>query len=243
MWSIIPASVVVLPDPVGPVTRTRPRGSIASAASASGSPRSGSGMAPTLTRRKTRPAEPRERKALTRKRPTPGSEYAKSASLVLANSSRRSSRSTSEAMNSVSAAVRTSACSLRSRPSIRTRGGEPTLQCRSDPPNSASARRKGSIDRGGFSPVTEQMSARGSPIFTPRREPTSAGSQPGGGSACRSADLGDDVALLDDVSRGHVHGSDGPGELAEDGDLHLHRLEDHDGRAGLDHVADVDGHA
>ena len=36
-----------------------------------GSPRSSSGMAPTLTRRKTRPAEPRERNALTRKRPTP----------------------------------------------------------------------------------------------------------------------------------------------------------------------------
>ena len=74
MWSIIPASVVVLPDPVGPVTSTRPRGSMASAASASGRPRSCSGIAPTLTRRNTSPAEPRERNALTRNRPTPGSE-------------------------------------------------------------------------------------------------------------------------------------------------------------------------
>ena len=31
MWSIMPASVVVLPEPVGPVTSTRPRGSRASA--------------------------------------------------------------------------------------------------------------------------------------------------------------------------------------------------------------------
>ena len=29
-WSTMPASVVVLPEPVGPVTSTRPRGSIAS---------------------------------------------------------------------------------------------------------------------------------------------------------------------------------------------------------------------
>jgi hypothetical protein len=40
MWSIIPASVVVLPEPVGPVTSTSPRGSIASDASTGGSPRS-----------------------------------------------------------------------------------------------------------------------------------------------------------------------------------------------------------
>ena len=38
MWSIIPARVVVLPEPVGPVTRTRPRGSIASAWTTCGQP-------------------------------------------------------------------------------------------------------------------------------------------------------------------------------------------------------------
>ena len=74
MWSIIPARVVVLPEPVGPVTSTRPRGSMASALSTGGRPSSSSGMAPTLTRRKTMPAEPRERKALTRNRPRPGTE-------------------------------------------------------------------------------------------------------------------------------------------------------------------------
>ena len=58
MWSIIPASVVVLPDPVGPVTSTRPRGSIASGASTGGRPRSSSGIAPTLTRRKHHAGRP-----------------------------------------------------------------------------------------------------------------------------------------------------------------------------------------
>ncbi len=74
MWSTIAASVVVLPEPVGPVTRTRPRGSRASAARAGGMPSSSRDIAPIATRRKTRPTEPRDRKALTRKRPTPGIE-------------------------------------------------------------------------------------------------------------------------------------------------------------------------
>ena len=74
MRSIMPARVVVLPEPVGPVTRTRPRGSSASWPTAGGSPRSSSGMAPTATRRKTMPTVPRLRKALTRNRPTPESE-------------------------------------------------------------------------------------------------------------------------------------------------------------------------
>ena len=74
MWSIIPASVVVFPEPVGPVTSTSPRGSMDSEASTAGRPRSVSGIAPTLTRRKTSPADPRLRKALTRKRPTPDRE-------------------------------------------------------------------------------------------------------------------------------------------------------------------------
>ena len=71
MLSTMPARVVVLPDPVGPVTRTRPRGSSDSGPSTGGRPRSPSGIAPMDTRRNTRPAEPRWRNALTRKRPTP----------------------------------------------------------------------------------------------------------------------------------------------------------------------------
>ena len=73
-WSIMDASVVVLPDPVGPVTSTSPRGSSASRAITGGRPRSSIDSAPSWTRRSTSPTEPRWRNALTRNRPTPGSE-------------------------------------------------------------------------------------------------------------------------------------------------------------------------
>ena len=49
MWSTMPDSVVVLPEPVGPVTSTSPRGSMARLASTGGRPSSPSGVAPTLT--------------------------------------------------------------------------------------------------------------------------------------------------------------------------------------------------
>src|SRR3954469_9072749 len=212
MWSIIPASVVVLPEPVGPVTSTSPRGSMASEARTGGRPRSVSGMAPTLTRRNTRPHEPRERNALTRNRPTPDSEYAKSASLDLWNSSTRSSRSTSLTICAVSAALRSRVCSLRRRPSMRTRGGEPTLQCRSEPPHSTSARRKGSMED-----VTFCSSAYGGSVLT----------RPNG-SVCDhlSGDDSDHVTFLYDVTL--VDGQTGDGAVAfgQHRDLHLHRLED-----------------
>ena len=70
-WSIMPARVVDLPEPVGPVTRTRPRGSVANAETTAGRPRPSSGSAPMATRRNTMPAEPRCRNALTRNRPSP----------------------------------------------------------------------------------------------------------------------------------------------------------------------------
>ena len=146
MWSTIPASVVVLPDPVGPVTSTSPRGSIDRLASTAGSPRSTSGIAPTLTRRNTSPQAPLLRKAFTRNRPIPEMEKAKSASLVRLNCSTRSARMTSVTIRSVSSLVRSRICSLRSVPSIRTRGGEPTLQCRSEPVASTSARSRGSME-------------------------------------------------------------------------------------------------
>ena len=51
MWSTMAARVVVFPDPVGPVTRTRPRISSASRVTDSGSPnsadRGGTGPHPT----------------------------------------------------------------------------------------------------------------------------------------------------------------------------------------------------
>ena len=115
----------------------------------------------------TRPHEPRDRKTLTRNRPTPGEEWAKSASLVLWNSSTRSGRRTSLTKASVSAGVSTGACSLRRRPSIRTRGGDPTLQCRSDPPHSsegAQVRLDGRVGLGGHEQV---IVARGPDLYPP----------------------------------------------------------------------------
>ncbi len=80
MWSIIAASVVVLPDPVGPVTSTRPRWCSVSLRHAGGRPSSSNDGMSLCTRRSTRPTEPRWRMTLTRKRPSPDTEYAKSAS-------------------------------------------------------------------------------------------------------------------------------------------------------------------
>ncbi len=48
----------------------------------------------------------------------------------------------------VSVGSRSRERSLRSRPSMRIRGAEPTLQCRSDPVSSDSARRNGLTDSG-----------------------------------------------------------------------------------------------
>ena len=75
MWSIMPASVVVLPDPVGPVTSTSPRGSSASGAD--------DRRQAELVQRDRADADPAEhqagasradRNALTRNRPTPAME-------------------------------------------------------------------------------------------------------------------------------------------------------------------------
>jgi hypothetical protein len=74
MWSIIAARVVVLPDPVGPVTSTIPRGSSASRVITAGRPSSAADIAPICTRRSTIPTVPRWRNAATRNRPTPDAE-------------------------------------------------------------------------------------------------------------------------------------------------------------------------
>jgi hypothetical protein len=73
-WSIMAARVVVLPEPVGPVTSTRPRGCSARRAIAGARPSSPMDIAPSWARRGTSPTGPRWRKASTRNRPTPGSE-------------------------------------------------------------------------------------------------------------------------------------------------------------------------
>ena len=62
MWSIIAATVVVLPEPAGPDTMTRPSLLLGQAADSAAAGRAiGDGRAPGTTRRTTRPTEPRWR--------------------------------------------------------------------------------------------------------------------------------------------------------------------------------------
>jgi len=66
------ASVVDLPEPVGPVTSTKPRGSIAKFATAGGTPRASSGLMSYGMSRNAAPTESRWRYMFTRKRALPG---------------------------------------------------------------------------------------------------------------------------------------------------------------------------
>ncbi len=72
MWSIMAARVVVLPEPVGPVTSTRPRCSLDSRPTTSGRPSWSKLAADVRTRRKIMATEPRWRNTFTRNRPHPG---------------------------------------------------------------------------------------------------------------------------------------------------------------------------
>ena len=72
--SIIEASVVDLPEPVGPVTSTKPRGFLMKSISTGGRPSvSNAGMSCGIVRM-TAPIDARWKKALTRKRALPGTE-------------------------------------------------------------------------------------------------------------------------------------------------------------------------
>ncbi len=70
--SIIAASVVDLPEPVGPVTSTKPRGLRANSCTIGGRPRSSIEVSPNGIRRNAAPIAPRWKYALTRKRAWPG---------------------------------------------------------------------------------------------------------------------------------------------------------------------------
>ena len=89
--SIMAARVVVLPDPVGPHTRTRPLGLSASSWQTLGSPSSSNEGMTSLTCRSTMAAAPRDRYALTRNRPMPGSVRAQSHSWSATKAARSSS--------------------------------------------------------------------------------------------------------------------------------------------------------
>ena len=70
MCSIMADSVVVLPEPVGPVTRIKPRCSSAICRTASGRPTSANVGPPKLRRRRTMLVDPRWWKTFVRNRPT-----------------------------------------------------------------------------------------------------------------------------------------------------------------------------
>ena len=71
MWSMSAFIVVVLPQPAGPVTSTRPAPFGRDALDTGGSPSWSQAGMPCITRRKTRASEPRWRYTWTRNRPTP----------------------------------------------------------------------------------------------------------------------------------------------------------------------------
>ena len=85
--SIIAASEVVLPEPVGPVTSTMPRGLLHSSSITGGKPSSAKLWTLKGTVRKAPPTAPRCMKRLARKRATPRTPKEKSSSL---SSSKRS---------------------------------------------------------------------------------------------------------------------------------------------------------
>ena len=74
IMSIIDASVVDLPEPVGPVTSTKPRGLRVKSPSTAGSPSASSDSICSGIWRNAALIEPRWKKTLTRKRATPGIE-------------------------------------------------------------------------------------------------------------------------------------------------------------------------
>ena len=88
MRSMIDASVVDFPDPVGPVTSTKPLASRAKSATDAGTPRSSSGLISKGMARMTAPRESRWRKTLTRNRDRPGTVYDRSSSSSFSNVSR-----------------------------------------------------------------------------------------------------------------------------------------------------------
>jgi hypothetical protein len=131
--SIIAASVVLLPDPVGPVTSTRPRGRSESLATIGGRPRSSNVFTVNGICRMTIDTQPRCLKQLPRKRARFWIPNEKSSSLSVSNRFFWFSVSTEYASVSVSFGVRTSSTDeFVMSPSTRSLGRSPATMCRSD---------------------------------------------------------------------------------------------------------------
>ncbi len=142
-WSMIAASVVVFPEPVAPVTSTRPRCSSARRDTPAGRWSSSKPAIVEGTMRKANEHEPRWRKAFTRKRGRPTSTCAMSSSPVSSNCCRRRGASTVTwsriDSRCVSLSASKSAIGVR-RPSKRKTGGCPSLKWTSLAPASTALR-------------------------------------------------------------------------------------------------------
>ena len=126
------AKVVDLPEPVGPVTSTKPFSALAIFLKISGASSSSSvGMLLGMVRNTA--AQPRDwLKALTRKRPTLCNSNEKSTSSFSSNSLRCASFMISKTKRCTSWCVNAGMPSFLTSPSIRTIGGTPAERCRSE---------------------------------------------------------------------------------------------------------------
>jgi len=147
MRSTMAASVVDFPEPVGPVTSTRPRSRVQSSFRTGGKlSDSRVGIAVGIVR-STAPGPRLWTKAFTRKRPLPGTSQAKSISCSAWKVCRCSSLMI-EFTRAVTPAALSAGCSVRVRsPWMRIRGGRPALRWRSEAPRSAVSRSSSSIVR------------------------------------------------------------------------------------------------
>src|SRR6267142_4115807 len=132
--SIIAARVVDLPEPVGPVTRIRPRGLSHRPDTTSGSPRSPKLFTSHGMVRKAAATAPLWLKTLARKRASPLTPKEKSSSRFSSKRCFWLSVRTLYDRALVSGAVRGGNCKGTSLPSTRICGGELVVMCRSVPP-------------------------------------------------------------------------------------------------------------
>src|SRR3569833_31893 len=131
-WLTMPASVVDLPEPVGPVTRTRPRGNMHRSRKILGEPRSSRDMMTEGILRNTAPAPRFWMKALTRKRASLGISNEKSVSKNSSYALRCLSFMMSYTMLCTSLWASAGMLIRFMSPSTRIMGGTPADRCRSD---------------------------------------------------------------------------------------------------------------
>src|SRR2546427_5547029 len=134
MWLISAASAVDFPDPVTPVTTTRPRGRAAISSSTGGRLSSLIVFTSYGIERNANATVPRCWYTLVRNRPTPGTPMAKSASLCSANSFTWRGVMICSASDLSSSGFSGAESSPTRSPLTRIVAGRPTLSSRSEPP-------------------------------------------------------------------------------------------------------------